>query len=46
MTINETDSPNKAALHNHLSQLTDIQLQLSIRSYIDQIAAQNCTRQQ
>jgi hypothetical protein len=44
LSINETDSANNAALINNLSQLTDIQLQFSIRSYIDQVAAQNCTQ--
>jgi len=42
LTINEGDSQNNAALLDNLSQLTDIQLQFNTRSYIDQIAAQNC----
>jgi hypothetical protein len=41
-TINDSDL-NNAALIDNLSQLTDIQLQISIRGYTDQIAAQNCT---
>lgn len=46
LSINEDDSANNETLINNLSQLTDIQLQFSIRSYIDQIAAQKCTSSQ
>jgi hypothetical protein len=44
LSINEGDSANNAALLSNLSQLTDIQLQFNIRSYIDQIAAQACSQ--
>ncbi len=46
LSINETDSANNEALLDNLSQLTDIQLQFSIRSYVDQVAAQACTSEQ
>lgn len=42
LTINANDSANNGALLNNLGQLTDIQLQFGIRSYIDQTAAQAC----
>jgi hypothetical protein len=44
ISLNDSDL-NNAALINNLSQLTDIQLQFSIRGYTDQIAAQNCNSQ-
>ena len=40
LTINFNDSANNGALLNNLGQLTDIQLQFGIRSYVDQTAAQ------
>jgi len=43
LAINEGDSANNGALLDNLDQLTDIQLQFSIRSYVDQVAAQACT---
>jgi hypothetical protein len=46
LSINETGSANNEALLDNLSQLTDIQLQFSIRSYVDQVAAQACTSEQ
>lgn len=42
LSMNESDSANNAALLDNLGQLTDVQLQFSIRSYIDQTAAQAC----
>lgn len=45
LSLNASGSENNAALLDNLSQLTDIQLQFSIRSYIDQVAAQACTSQ-
>ena len=45
LTINFNDSANNGALLNNLGQLTDIQLQFGIRSYVDQTAAQACTGQ-
>jgi hypothetical protein len=44
LSINANDSANNGALLNNLGQLTDIQLQFSIRSYIDQTAAQACNQ--
>ena len=43
LTINESDSANNGVLINNLGQLTDIQLQFGIRSYVDQTAAQACS---
>ncbi len=44
LSINANDSANNGALLNNLGQLTDIQLQFNIRSYIDQTAAQACNQ--
>jgi hypothetical protein len=43
LSVIADDSANNGALLQNLSQLTDIQLQFSILSYIDQTAAQACT---
>lgn len=42
LSINAADSENNEALINNLGDLTDIQFQFSIQSYVDQIAVQNC----